>query len=230
MDAIEDEIVIVTVIVRVLSVVMCLLSMKWRKLANYLVYIDCLERIIQSMTPLYLQEARSSATYSQEYALNFLFLYCDTRWHLLAIEATFAFVVLVPQSYVYLAPLTAPGLVMTLFIIIVMFIGLTCFAMVITHITHLYSQLEFSNSENGKLLDAMHEGLCIFNDATDPESKNEVLFCNSQARKMFKQFVCRALKSKEMLNTPGFSLMKLQVMEAQPDGAPKTSFNLSFNN
>ena len=78
-------------------------------------------------------------------------------------------------------------MVTSFFVIFFFFFGLTLTGMIIIYISQLHAQLKFSNEENVKLLDGMHEGLLIFNRGSSAEEK-KIMFCNSPARKLFYSF------------------------------------------
>ena len=81
------------------------------------------------------------------------------------------------------------GFILTsIFVIFFFFFALALAGIIIIYISQLHAQLKFSNEENVKLLDGMHEGLLIFNRLSRVEEKKKIMFCNSPARKLFQSF------------------------------------------
>ena len=76
-------------------------------------------------------------------------------------------------------------IVTSIFVIFFFFFALALAGIIIIYISQLHAQLKFSNEENVKLLDGMHEGLLIFNRLSSVEEKKKIMFCNSPARKLF---------------------------------------------
>ena len=86
----------------------------------------------------------------------------------------------------------------------------TWLGMIIIYISQLHEQLEFSNEENVKLLDGMHEGLLIFN--REDDEKKHIMFCNSPARKLFQTFV-GSVKAKEIFWSFSFTPVSLNMVD-----------------
>lgn len=138
LDAIEDELFIIALLVRTVSFIACALSVKWRKLSNYLIYFDCLERVVGSLVPTQSQAVRTSTSYAQEALVAFVMLYCNNKWHIIVQAATFAFTALVPQSFVYLVPVEIDSGILYVSLIPMVVLALTCLAMVIAYIRELH--------------------------------------------------------------------------------------------
>ena len=60
------------------------------------------------------------------------------------------------------------------------------FSQIILYISTLHNKIKGYNEENIKLLDGMHEGLCILKKTARfaDEEESQVLFCNRPARKL----------------------------------------------
>ena len=99
---------------------------------------------------------------------------------------------------------------MSVMVIIMFFFATTLIAMIIIYISQLHAQLEFSNEENVKLLDGMHEGLLIFN--REDDEKKKIMFCNSPARKLFQTFV-GSVKAREIFWSFSFTPVLLNMVD-----------------
>ena len=86
-------------------------------------------------------------------------------------------------------------------LIIVTLVSQLSGAMVITYLLTLHDKLEYTNIENIKLLDGMHEGLLICNKDCNSGGKSQicsfdeqnfersVIFCNRPVKKLFAEYV-----------------------------------------
>ena len=107
-------------------------------------------------------------------------------------------------------PVTVGLICMSVMIITMFFLATTLLGMIIIYISQLHAQLEFSNEENVKLLDGMHEGLLIFN--REDDEKKQIMFCNSPARKLFQTFV-GSVKAKEIFWSFSFTPVSLNMVD-----------------
>ena len=84
---------------------------------------------------------------------------------------------------------------------IILYVGLTIAfliiatigGMVFVHISEIHEKLHFTNEENIKLLNGMHEGVLILE--RDPSVENDVMFCNLPALKLINKFLGKFRKS-----------------------------------
>ena len=75
------------------------------------------------------------------------------------------------------------------FTLLIMFlIAATTFGMVFLHISDVHGLLQFSNEENIKLLNGMHEGILILNKSKE-KRLGQVMFCNRPAQKLINTFL-----------------------------------------
>ena len=70
---------------------------------------------------------------------------------------------------------------------------ITIGGMVIVHITEIHEKLHFTNEENIKLLNGMHEGVLILRH--EPGVQNDVMFCNLPALKLVNKFLGKLRKN-----------------------------------
>lgn len=144
-----------------------------------------------------------------------MIFYCGERGHIFAVVASLMIVLHVPYAFIYMNELTFGFVFMNLALIVVLFFAYCVLAMVLVYIFRLHSQLDESNDENVKLLNGMHEGVLIFNrqdtgsDSSSvnsrdgdghndgEKSKNNVLFWNRPARKLFRKFISNSDKSEK---------------------------------
>lgn len=77
-------------------------------------------------------------------------------------------------------------------IVLIYFIVTTILSMVFVYISELHTEMHTTNRENVKLLDGMHEGLLILS-----KSNQKVMFCNSPAEKLIKNFLRKQNEPKE---------------------------------
>ena len=123
-------------------------------------------------------------------------LYNDTKGHfIISLLAQIIQVVMLHVSY--LVPATSLA-ILTDFLVIVLFtLGMLCGTLSVLYIMDLHAVLEDSNSQNAKLLDGMHESLCILKKETNfaDEEVRQVLFCNKPAIKLlFDEKTCSNAK------------------------------------
>lgn len=135
LDKVRELLIAAVYTLRALSFLFCALSFKWRRIANVLLYLECLERVVNSLIPLYIKEGKSNASYLQEYFLVFVIMYSDARWHIFALVAAYAFAVFVPQSLVYLVPLTVAQIAINCLLAVLLGVGCTCIAMIAVYIS-----------------------------------------------------------------------------------------------
>jgi len=102
------------------------------------------------------------------------------------------FILFVIQPVLFLKPLSLKYVSFTLMIVLIYFIVTTILSMVFVYISELHTEMHTTNRENVKLLDGMHEGLLILS-----KSNQKVMFCNSPAEKLIKNFLRKQNEPKE---------------------------------
>ena len=68
------------------------------------------------------------------------------------------------------------------------------------YVTDLYEELNFTNSENKKLLDTIDQGLLVFRGNghwQSSQTSKSVMFCNQRARKLLNQYLSGDLFTKK---------------------------------
>ena len=206
---------------RVINLIFCIVCYKWRHLSNHILFLECLLRMVGHTIPNAINENKSVAVSGQEFGLIFVTFYCDTHRHIFALCLALAYVIFVPPVLLYLRSVTISFIFINILTILVLFVATTLCGMVIIYITQLHAQLEFSNKENVKLLDGMHEGLLIFNtgDSSDhtrskfaQAAKKKIMFCNSPARKLFMTFM-GSVKVGRIFSSHGFTPLRLNMVD-----------------
>lgn len=102
------------------------------------------------------------------------------------------FILFVIEPVLFLKPLSLKYISFTLMIVLIYFIVTTILSMVFVYISELHTEMHTTNRENVKLLDGMHEGLLILS-----KSNQKVMFCNSPAEKLIKNFLRKQNEPKE---------------------------------
>ena len=236
-DKFENELMMGIMALRVIMLIYCAFCLKFRHLSNNILYLECLFRMIAATVPKYINEDKANFVWGQEIGLTFVTFYCDCRGHIFALVVTLAYIMFVPPTIVYLQPVTVGFVSISVLVITMFFLATTLVAMVIIYISQLHAQLEFSNEENVKLLDGMHEGLLIFN--REDDEKKQIMFCNSPARKLFQTFV-GSVKASAIFWSFSFTPVSLDMVDNDSMQEPsvhhtnrsadeKTHFNLNYS-
>lgn len=118
--------------------------------------------------------------------ITMICFYNDSRGHLTGLLILELFQVFFIVHVVNLVPLTVGALLVDIVVVLIFIICGLCICLTIFYVMQLHAVLEFTNGENVKLLDGMHEGLCILKKTARfaDEEESQVLFCNRPARKL----------------------------------------------
>lgn len=171
------------------SAVLCIFSFKWRMLANSFMYLECLIRIDMGLVPNTASQSLSVLQITMISMITTLCFFNDSRGHLAAVTILQVYQLFFVYHVVYLQPMTTMALVQEVFATVIFIAGALACALAFVYVIELHARLEFTNVENSRLLDGMHEGLCILQ--KDAQTGNveasqpcRVLFCNLTARKI----------------------------------------------
>ena len=93
-------------------------------------------------------------------------------------ESTFG--MYVAYSYLF----TFSSLVIAVYYILLLTSFLATIQAGIEHISKLYSQVEFANKEQIKIMNGMHEGDVILSEPSSDSDERKILFSNSSAKKV----------------------------------------------
>ena len=81
---------------------------------------------------------------------------------------------------------------MNICLVVAFFICTTSIAIMLNYVMSLHEKLEFSNKENVKLLNGMHEGLLILSEKKADAGEREVrsvMFSNRTIQKLFATYI-----------------------------------------
>ena len=185
MDPIEPVFKIMLSLTVIVGAILNALCFKWRWMANMLIYHDCLLRIVISFKLNHVSYSQSNIQYAMFFGINFVCLYCDEGRQIIAMVATLAWHLFITNYVGYSRELTTISFVVSVAYVIVFLLCLTLAGMVIIHFSSLHRELLFTNEENVKLLNGMHEGVLIIENS---DTAKNVFFCNRPALKMISTF------------------------------------------
>lgn len=169
-----------SIVLLLCSVFLDILSFKWRKLADFIIYFNCLTSLVTLVFP----SAENQVT---EYylamvsLLAFICFYTDSRAQVFAIVIFQILAAFVVKHYIYKQELTGQVCIMKAFLVAGIFFVNSILAMLIQYISQLHASMKLTNQENSKLLNGMHEGLLI---VTRTGSPYQAMFCNKSAQKL----------------------------------------------
>lgn len=177
----------VIVIIGLLHAIVCI---KWRKLANLILYYECFTRILVTFIPNFGSYKYTDTEYVTLFTVIFIFVYCDEGKQIITITLTLAWHLYFGLLVAYVKPFTVGIFVFYLAYIFAFITLVTLVGMIITHISTVNEKLHFTNQENVKLLNGMHEGLLILGSkSNEQEDINSIMFCNRTAQKLISNFL-----------------------------------------
>ena len=201
LDATADSARIIVQVLIGLSVILCFLSYKWRRIARAFIYIEIL---LNLATLFYPNSNRAwSSTYHLciEYGSYFLVFYCGSMRSCYFMMASMVFTIFFNSHVAYLEPIKVAKVLYSIFSAITICIIFVFVATGIDIMAMLHNQIQLTNSEQIKMLDGMHEGLIIINKPklnrkTGKTSTHSVAFSNRSAQNLIGGFVGHGLENK----------------------------------
>lgn len=148
-------------IVLVISGFICFICFKWRNLIDVICYLECLTRIIAAFIPSSINQNQSAIQVTMHTTITMIAFYNDSRGHLISLFVLQCVNVFFMTHVAYLEPFTLVSVLTDIWITVVTMLCMLLITLTIFYIAQLHQKLEFTNTENVKLLDGMHEGLCI---------------------------------------------------------------------
>ena len=161
--------------------------LKWRHIANWLLYHECLLRCVALLIRNRFAQENSIIDITMLFVWIGVCQYCDSGRQIICLTVSLAFH-LVFDSLAYNRDLTVMVVTIGFTCLIGFLIAATTFGMVFLHISDVHGLLQFSNEENIKLLNGMHEGILILNKSTE-KRLGQVMFCNRPAQKLINTFL-----------------------------------------
>lgn len=101
-DDIEQGFIVGLMVLRVFNLFYCFLCYKWRHLSSYIIYLECLLRMVAATMPRAINENKANFVTGQELGLTFALFYCDNRGHFIATVVAMVYNVYVPPILVYM--------------------------------------------------------------------------------------------------------------------------------
>ena len=169
-----------------LTLLLDILCYKYRKLAQYYLYIHVLHLIFIRMLPnaegqyISVQPVQFGYVF---FGLNVLF-YCDQSRSVILQPIMFMWHFFFTSPFIYFKDMTLMFILVIVWLISVLVFGLFLTAAGIRYIFQLQSKIAQTNAENIRLLDGMHEGVLILHKRT-----NDIIFCNKPAQQLLSRFI-----------------------------------------
>ena len=165
------------------SIILVIACIKWRFLADFIIYISTIMLINSYAIP-------STKTSISEIYISVIWMFgnvifmTDQVGQLIYISFMHLLFTFALKSTVFDEKMNLHLILIKLFMVAGTFAINALLSMILLYISSLHSRMKSSNVENTKLLDAMHEGLLILSKAD-----NESMFCNFPAQKLLKNAV-----------------------------------------
>ena len=118
----------------VLSLVLCLLTYKWRWISNKFLYLECIIRFCAIPIPNSYNEKHSNIDITMLSIIIIMIFYCDKPGHLIFSTLHLAIAIFLNCHVAYLEPLTAGYILMNVGLIIGFFICATFGCMMIIYV------------------------------------------------------------------------------------------------
>ena len=160
MDPIEDGARFTLMASIFIGAVLDLACIKWRGISNLFIYMECLTRIIASLIPNYGNYERDFIGNIMLFSVIFICFYCDEGRQIIFLSLTLAWHIFFDMT-AYKRTLSLANFAFAIFTVSGFFINSTIVGSIVVHISHVHKKLHFSNVENIKLLNGMHEGVLI---------------------------------------------------------------------
>lgn len=189
-----------SMVLLVCSVLLDIAIFKWRMLADFILYFNCITSVLTLCFP-------SVDSQNTDFYLGIIVLiicicfYTDTRGQMFATVVQQIATTFVIKHFIYKEELTVAAITMKVVLLVGIFFVNSVLAMLLRYISQLHARMDLANTENIKLLNGMHEGLLILSQ----EEPNEGVFCNKSAKKLLQRAVnaqehCRAEMDKRGIN------------------------------
>ena len=176
------------------SVVLCLLAYRWRFLADFCLYFEAFIRLCAQFFPNQASQSHNPQMHCMIAVGSLLLLYSDSAGSMLFLGICLAISIFISYHVVWMHEFTIITLISDVCLFLLWLVTCALVIMAIAHVTELHGELSFTNSENKKLLDTIHEGMLVYrNSGSDfdslllQSSPKSVMFCNQKARKLLSQ-------------------------------------------
>ena len=166
MDPIEDYARFTVKALIIIGVLLDIISMKWRHIADCLLYHECLIRCVALLIRNWYSWEQTAIGITMMLVVVYFSQYCDSGWQIICLSSALAF----QFAFDFLAynrEVTVVAVLICIAVLIMFTVAVTTVSMVFLHISDVHEKLHFSNEENMKLLNGMHEGILIL--SNNPE-------------------------------------------------------------
>ena len=184
MDPLEDGTRFLVKILVVAGILLDLLCIKYRNLANMYMYLECFTQWIVTFIPNYASYESDVIGYSMIFALFFLLFYNDDGKHIICSTLTMAWHVSFALFVAYNRPYTLLDILFNSGVVIGFLILQIILGMIIVHMSKIHSSLFLANEEHINLLNGMHEGILILS-----REDQSVMFSNKPTQKLIRKFL-----------------------------------------
>ena len=186
MDPIEPYARYALKMIVIVTALLNIACIKWRGIANCFIYLECLTRIVATLIPNYANYEYTLIGWAMLFAFFFFCFYCDHGMQIICTTLTIAFHIFYDMA-AYNRVISASTIVLSVAIVFGFLITQTICGMVIVHVSQVHEKLHYTNEENMKLLNGMHEGVLILKQA--PDEPMTAIFCNRPAQKLINTFL-----------------------------------------
>lgn len=188
MDPIADFFILAAKVLIGVSFVLSLLCFKWRWLAGYFLYLECLIRLCVASFPSQNGQEYDEIYYLITFLISFVCFHSDSGCQIIAFSLTFAYCLFFGISVAYDRPLTFKTCLVYTFTTIGFSITTFVLGIIFKYIIDVRQNLRAANASHIKLLHGMHEGLLIVGHDACLNS-NQWLFYNKPVSKLINTFL-----------------------------------------
>lgn len=194
-----------------------LCSLKWRRLANYLIYLELLLRLVILLKPNSRAEDAPPAAYSHEMFTIFISNYCGGRLSFLVTSIVLS-IQIFASILIYDKPLTIVISVVGIINIVSYTLIASTLLITLDYVKRLQSKLVLTNVENSKLLHTMSQGLIIVSHPESPEESRTILFSNRPAKNLVSLVIKTSEKPNESKDENDYILRAKNFLRLQKHG------------
>lgn len=161
MDVTKNVARIATYVLLIIDFFFLLACYKWRWMASFQIYFELLSRILFAFVPTSTMRGLHPFIHCINSIMAFLVHYCGSILNIYAIFLVTIFEVYFGVHIAYDRHFGTPEAILTVLYVTITLLTIAALSALFEHISNLYIRLDFTNSENIKLLNGMHEGLLI---------------------------------------------------------------------
>ena len=166
MDKTKDIMVIAVHVLLTTNIFLVIACYKWRWLAAFQIYFVLLSRVFFCFVPTAESRGMHPFLHCVNAIVLFIACYCGSVWNIYSLLITTCIELSFGVYIGYDRPYGPKEIILTTFYAIITFWIIAAFGAAFEQVSELYTRLDFTNAENIKLLNGMHEGVLILSKPT----------------------------------------------------------------